>query len=210
MQCEQAINVSYLMAGEAFKEIRDRRLYLVKYGSFEVYCQDEHQRSKRHVNRLIRAYELYVEQKGNLGPMGPAFAERHYRELAKLKTRATRTAAVMEIRSRFDEAPTAEQVREVVEAMLGKRREPEKPFVREAKTEKPHIEAYEEEQEEAYEGFYMKPKHLEEDVETIIDTYSRYLSLEQVCNLVIETAARLRDESGESDRPKQPSQKKDA
>src|ERR1700704_412288 len=85
-QCEQAINVGFLMAGEAFKEIRDRRLYVTAYGSggFEAYCQQKHHRARTYVNRQIKAYELYQEQKGNLGPLGPNFGERHYRELSKL------------------------------------------------------------------------------------------------------------------------------
>jgi hypothetical protein len=129
-QCEEAIHVSHLMAGQAFKEIRDRRLYSTTYGSggFERYCQERFHYSKRHVNRLIKAFELCEEQRANMGPMVPNFGERHYRELSKLKTRSHRTAAVIEIQSRFGVAPTTEQVREVVEELLGEKRKPKAAF----------------------------------------------------------------------------------
>ena len=195
-QCEQAVHVNTLMAGETFKEIRDRRLY--GSGGFERYCQETFRFSKRHVNRLIRAYELYQEQKTNMGPMGPNFSERHYRELTKLKTRQHRTAAVIEIQRRFGNRPTAKQVQEVVEDLLGKRRQPTPAYVGErAKT----IEAHTTKVMDANEEHFMKIKHLEEDVERLVNDYGEYFPSEKICDLIIETAARLKEEDKESEQP---------
>jgi hypothetical protein len=50
----------------------------------------------------------------------------------------------------------------------------------------------------------MKIKHLDEDVERLVDNYGEYHSLEEICNRIIETAARLRDEAKDSAESKQP------
>ena len=101
VQCEEAIHISQLMAGQAFKEIRDRRLYVPVYGvrNFEQYCQEKFQYTRRRVNQLIRAYELCEELRANvnMGTLVPNLSERHYRALAKLKTKRYRAAAIGEI-----------------------------------------------------------------------------------------------------------------
>jgi hypothetical protein len=96
-ECEEAVNFGWLYAAEAYAEIRERRLYVTTYGSGgrEAYCDKRWEKSKRTIDRQIKAYRLYCEQEGNMGPMGPNFDERHYRELGQLNTKEYRTAAAL-------------------------------------------------------------------------------------------------------------------
>ena len=149
-------------------------------GGWQAYCEKRWGKNKRTIDRQIKAYRLYYEQEGNMGPMGPNFDERLYRELGQLKTKEYRTAAVLAILDRYGPRPTAEQVREVVDEILGKRRPKKKPFM--------DIETDEEKQEqdrqaqaedyfdhksrEANESYFMKIRHLEEDLRSVIDNYA--------------------------------------
>lgn len=192
-QCEQAVNVGWLMAGEAFLEMRSRRLYVTTYGSggFEIYCQQRWHMSKRHVNRMMVGYQLCLEQKNNMGPMGPNFGERHYRELSRIKTREARTAVVIEVQTRYGNNPKAEQVGEVVEEVLGKRRRGKSPYVDIRKT------SYGMKLAQKNEGYFMEITHLEPDLESLIDNYGQYYDVEKVCNEIIETVARIKQEMKE-------------
>lgn len=192
-QCEQAVHLGMLMAGEALREIRERRLYTAHYGSggFETYCRETFHYTRQYVNRLIRAFGFYEEYKKPLGAMGPNLGERHYQEFLKLKTKAHRTAAIIEVQRRFGDKPLARQVQEVVDEFFGERRVKKPAFVGQKE------QTYEAQMEEANESFFMKIKHLDEDLERIIENYSEYHDMRTICQHIIETAARLQQETRE-------------
>jgi hypothetical protein len=151
---------------------------------------------------LIAGYLLAKEQY-KAGTNCSQFGESHYRELGQLKTKQYRVAAVQEVLHRFGDSPTAANVQEVVDEILGKRRPRKKPFI--------DIETHEEKQEqnreaqaeghwdqksrEANEDWYMKPKYIEEDVNTIIERFGEYTDSKTVCDLVIEAAARRKQQA---------------
>jgi hypothetical protein len=57
-QLEIIIKDSYYRQGEAFKEIRDARLYLLDYESFDAYCKAEWGHNRAWADRLIAAASL--------------------------------------------------------------------------------------------------------------------------------------------------------
>jgi len=72
---------AFVEVGNALLEIRDACLYREKYDTFEAYCRDRWQISKRRANRLIGSAEVVR----NLGPMGPIIiSERLVRPLTNL------------------------------------------------------------------------------------------------------------------------------
>jgi hypothetical protein len=58
---------SFVEVGGALMRLRDQRLYRETHDTFEAYCQDRWELSKRHADRLIAAAEVI----SNLGPIGP-------------------------------------------------------------------------------------------------------------------------------------------
>ena len=119
-QCEAKIIEGDSMKAEALKYIRDCKLY--PKGGFEHYCLERWDLTKQHVNRLIRAYEIKIEQQAHLGPLETIFSESHYREISRLKDAASRTAAIRKIRERFKDSRsmTAAQIKEIVDEMSAK------------------------------------------------------------------------------------------
>lgn len=69
--------------GMALQVIREKRLYRESHGTFEAYCQERWNMSKRHANRLIMSSDV-IE---NLGPTGPVLptSERQARPLTSLE-----------------------------------------------------------------------------------------------------------------------------
>lgn len=69
-QLEARIERGLIYAEETFLallEIRDKQLYREKYATFEEYCRERWNKSRRHINRLIH----WVSVNENLGPRGP-------------------------------------------------------------------------------------------------------------------------------------------
>lgn len=50
-----------IVAAEALREIRDRRLYRAKFSTFSAYCESVHEMSRQYANRLIKAAEVRAE-----------------------------------------------------------------------------------------------------------------------------------------------------
>ena len=84
-RCEVVIKQglkTFVEVGQALMLIRDKRLYRVEYCTFEDYCQDKWQLTRRHVNRLVGSSQVV----SNLGPHGPKpQTEYHARPLTKLE-----------------------------------------------------------------------------------------------------------------------------
>lgn len=112
---------TFIKVGEALAEIRDKRLYRVSFKTFEEYCREEWQMSKRHCDRLIAAAEV-VE---NLGPRGPV-TEKQTRPLTKLPAEQQPAAWSKAVESANGAQPTAKQVEAAVEEVQAEA-EPEAP-----------------------------------------------------------------------------------
>lgn len=137
VELEQVVErglATFVEVGQALMEIRDSRLYRETHGSFEDYCRERWQFSRRHANRLVQAAEVA----GVLGPMGPTsqprefldneatwgpkltrtMNERQARELAPLldqpETLRETWAEVVDLHPE----PTAADVREVVQRRM--------------------------------------------------------------------------------------------
>ncbi len=76
MEQDQAAFARY---GNALLEIRESRLYRQSHATFEDYCRERWQLSKRHANRLIESVDVI----SNLGTMVPTLptSERQVRPL---------------------------------------------------------------------------------------------------------------------------------
>lgn len=91
-QLETIIKDSYYRQGEAFKEIRDARLYLLDYESFDAYCKSQWNHNRAWADRLISAAKVA----GNIKQVDPNGSiprnESQARSLTKLNPEAQRAA----------------------------------------------------------------------------------------------------------------------
>lgn len=119
VECEIVIKrglSTFVEVGSALLEIRDARLYRESHGTFEDYCRERWNFSRKRAYDLTAAAEVTAE----LSPMGdtpplPA-SERVARELAPLREEPTQLReAWSEAVERNGDQPTAAQVREVVD-----------------------------------------------------------------------------------------------
>jgi hypothetical protein len=101
---------AFLEAGQAIKQIRDKKLWRHEYASFESYCRKRWQWSKRHSNTVIAASEVKLL----LGPSGPANV-RVARELAPLAEQPDTVREVWEQITKGHPTPTATVVRSAVD-----------------------------------------------------------------------------------------------
>jgi hypothetical protein len=108
----RAVQQSFVEVGAALKEIRDERYYRSTHSTFEAYCQDRWNLSRRHVNRTIESSEVVV----NLGPIGPKVpeCESQCRPLAPLAIESQQQAWAVAIDRAGDSQPTAKIVSAVV------------------------------------------------------------------------------------------------
>lgn len=78
---EKGLN-TFIEVGMALLAIRDRRLYRDEYSTFEDYCRDRWNMSRRHSNHLIQSAQV-IENLGTMVPIIPA-NERQARPLASV------------------------------------------------------------------------------------------------------------------------------
>jgi len=99
---------TFVEVGQALLEIRDSRLYRESHGTFEDYCRERWQFSDRRARQLMTAAEI--------GTIVPARNEGVARELAPLREEPeTLRETWAEVTELHGDAPTAAQVREVIE-----------------------------------------------------------------------------------------------
>lgn len=113
----------FVKVGLALKEIRDQRLYRVRYGTFEQYCKAFWDYGKSHVYRNISAAEVVL----NLSPIGDkqsgdtlsfVMNEAQIRPLTVLKP-AQQKKAWEKVNEICEGKITALAVKKVVSEMLG-------------------------------------------------------------------------------------------
>src|SRR5260221_9150040 len=116
-KCEAVIErglQTFVEVGNALLEIRDSRLYRHEFATFEDYCRDQWQMSRRHVNRLIASAEVA----GNLGPIGPIpQSESQIRPLTGLETEEQREAWNQAVNDSSNGKPTAKDVEAAVDRL---------------------------------------------------------------------------------------------
>lgn len=112
-RCEVVIKQglqTFVEVGHALMLIRDKRLYRAEFGTFEDYCNDKWQLTRRHVNRLVGSSQVI----NNLGPRGPKPQyEKHARPLTKLEPEL-QSKAWNETINRHGDNITASKVEQVV------------------------------------------------------------------------------------------------
>jgi len=113
--------------GGALQKIRDERLYRVTHVTFEKYCQERWDLTRRHANRLIESAQI-VETLSKLGPLVPILAtESQARELVGLTPEEQGKVWIEAAKTALDGQITAAHIRETREALLGSRRDPVQP-----------------------------------------------------------------------------------
>lgn len=120
-ECEARIEHilgAFYETGGALQKIRDERLYRATYATFEEYCQERWDLTRRHVNQLIEAARV-VENLSKLGTMVPIPSnERQARELAGLDPEEQRKVWEKAIETAPDGHITAAHIRETREALI--------------------------------------------------------------------------------------------
>lgn len=89
-QAIESLRTAFAAAGEGLAVIRSARLYRGTHGSFEEYCQDRWELTRRQVDRLIAAAPLAQK----LRPIGLAVNEGQVRELLPVADQHGQDAAV--------------------------------------------------------------------------------------------------------------------
>ena len=56
---------TFAQAGLAFARFRDLKLYRMEYPNFDAYCRDKWQYSRRYVDLLIAAAQLFNQLRTN-------------------------------------------------------------------------------------------------------------------------------------------------
>lgn len=112
---------AFVAAGEALREIRDRRLYRTVCGTFDEYCAERWTLQKSQTYRLIEAADLVaVLRTSPMGEVLPA-NERQVRELTRLDDPEAQVVAWGKVVQRADADPkriTSSIIREEVQKLL--------------------------------------------------------------------------------------------
>jgi len=121
----ERFGAAWLEAAEALREIRDRKLYRERYGSFEAYCEDR-SFSRRHGYRLVTAAEVRgrILPSIECDPMGHIAApssERQLRELGRLPKGQQAEAWRQAVQAAPDGRPSGADVAAVVATIKGSR-----------------------------------------------------------------------------------------
>jgi hypothetical protein len=118
-ECEIDIRKGFAIAGKAFKEIRDNKLYKANYSRFEDYCQNVWQYGKAYVNRLIAASETMDNLQENGANLAPN-SEGVIRPLTVLPKEQQAEAWEKAVEASPKGKPTAKEVSNIVSMYTGK------------------------------------------------------------------------------------------
>ena len=109
----QAAQSFFVEAGDAFRLIRDQRLYKNSYSDFDAYCRERWGYNKRYVNRLCKGaeawHELEVSDRFSILPT----SERQVRELSRVEPEQRIEAWVEAVESSVGQ-PTVTEVQQAV------------------------------------------------------------------------------------------------
>jgi hypothetical protein len=109
--CEANIEQGLVQAGQAFKQIRDGKLYSTTYGSggWEAYCQQRWKMDRRQVNRIIQASEMVTK----LGVPAPQLSVKHLTQTGLASLPLEEQKVVI---AEAGEKATVKQLKKVVDA----------------------------------------------------------------------------------------------
>lgn len=116
------INTDFLEIGGLLKEVRDRRLYVDRFGAdgFGAYLNAEYDWTLNYGKNLIEAYELHMEHEEDFGDVSMPINA--ILQFARLRDSKRRCKAILEIRHK--PAPTWNDIKAAVDKQLGIYREP--------------------------------------------------------------------------------------
>jgi hypothetical protein len=168
---------SFLTAGAALAEIRDKRLYRVEHATFAEYCDAKWGISDRRARQLIDSVAI-VESIGKSGTHVPV-SEAQVRPLAKLEPKKRAEAFSLAVELAKGKEPTMDQVAQAVAQALEK---PETIQVYvsepEPKTRKVFQVHVSQSEPETPKVFHVSPKSCEEYVSEELDrVYSRAVTM---------------------------------
>lgn len=115
----ESFRMSFMDAGEALREIRNRRTYRLTHGTFEDYCRERWGMSRQQAHNLISAAEV-VRSLSTIVDILPT-AESQARELTRLEEPKQQIAVWKRVLERTKSDPkriTAKIVRQEVEKLL--------------------------------------------------------------------------------------------
>jgi len=120
---------TFLEVGSALAEIRDRRLYLIEFETWDDYLKKKHALKRQYASRLIKAREVVSELEAELLPIGNIAMlpsnESQVRPLFRLKSPEERSRAwIKAVEAAGEKPPTAEIVSLEVQAILPKSGKP--------------------------------------------------------------------------------------
>lgn len=130
--CEADINKGGELIATALQKIRDQRLYRAEFATFEDYCRERLNKSRRWVNQQIMHIEVIAnitehlsEDGQSLGTIVPKMTEAATRELAGLEPEEQ--AEVVKTIAYAGEKPTASTVKRVASQKKAEKKPPHKP-----------------------------------------------------------------------------------
>lgn len=113
---ETQIRQAFYVAGKALKELRDKRLYRDRYTSFEDYCNDVFDLTRRNVNYLIAGSAVVENLKmGTIGSQILPTAERQVRPLSQLAPNEQSLVWQEAVERSDGKVPSGKAVKEVVQ-----------------------------------------------------------------------------------------------
>ena len=110
----QAAQTFFVEAGDAFRLIRDQRLYKDSHSSFDTYCQERWGYTHRRVNQICQGaaawHELEASERINILPT----SERQVRELSQIEPEQRIEAWADAVESSAAGQPTVSEVQQAV------------------------------------------------------------------------------------------------
>ena len=116
---ERKVERAFYEAGKALRELRDRRLYRSTHVTFEEYCRERFDFTRRRPYQLIEAAQIYDNLIDKCEPMVPVLPtkEGQVRPLSELNTDEQPIAWEAAVKQAGGKVPTGRIVKDVVKRM---------------------------------------------------------------------------------------------
>lgn len=116
---ERKVERAFYEAGKALRELRDRRLYRSTHVTFEEYCRERFDFTRRRPYQLIEAAQIYDNLIDKCEPMVPVLPtkEGQVRPLSELNTEEQPIAWEAAVKQAGGKVPTGRIVKDVVKRM---------------------------------------------------------------------------------------------
>ena len=116
---ERKVERAFYEAGTALRELRDRRLYRSTHVTFEEYCRERFDFTRRRPYQLIEAAQIYDNLIDKCEPIAPVLPtkEGQVRPLSELNTEEQPIAWEAAVKQAGGKVPTGRIVNDVVKRM---------------------------------------------------------------------------------------------